>query len=51
MLSGKTVDIKKLLSHDWFEKVRTSIANNEFDLYEQYMKNELKKLEEGKNMA
>ena len=51
MLSGKTVDIKKLLSHDWFEKVRTSITNNEFDLYEQYMKNELKKLEEGKNMA
>lgn len=51
MLSGKTVDIKKLLSHDWFEKVRTSVANNEFDLYEQYMKNELKKLEEGKNMA
>ena len=44
MLSGKITDIRELLSHDWFDKIH-NIFQNEFKLLEQFMKNELRKLE------
>ena len=44
MLSGQITDIRKLLSHDWFDKIH-NICPNEFRLHEQFMKNELKKYE------
>ena len=47
MLSGKESDLRILLNHDWFDDIKTSINQNEFELYEQYMKNELSKYEGG----
>ena len=44
MLSGQITDIRKLLSHDWFDKIH-NICPDEFRLNEQFMKNELKKYE------
>ena len=44
MLSGQITDIRKLLSHDRFDKIH-SICPDEFRLHEQFMKNELKKYE------
>ena len=41
ILSEKISDIETLLSHDWFDSVR-KISQNEFILYEQLMKDELK---------
>ena len=41
ILSEKISDIETLLSHDWFDAVR-KISQNEFLLYEQLMKDELK---------
>ena len=41
ILSEKISDIETLLSHDWFDAVR-KISQNEFILYEQLMKDELK---------
>ena len=41
ILSEKISDIETLLSHDWFDVVR-KISQNEFILYEQLMKDELK---------
>jgi serine/threonine protein kinase len=41
ILSEKIGDIETLLSHDWFDAVR-KISQNEFILYEQLMKDELK---------
>ena len=41
ILSEKISDIETLLSHDWFDAVR-KINQNEFILYEQLMKDELK---------
>ena len=41
ILSEKIGDIETLLSHDWFDAVR-KINQNEFILYEQLMKDELK---------
>ena len=48
MLSGKITDIRKLLSHDWFDKVH-NMCPNEFKLLEQFMKNELRKYEGNEN--
>ena len=48
MLSAKISDVTKLLSHDWFATLQ-NITQNEFELYEQFMKNELRKYEEGEN--
>lgn len=48
MLSGKIAGITKLLSHDWFATLR-NITQNEFELYEQFMKNELRRYEVGEN--
>ena len=44
MLSGQIADIRKLLNHDWFDKIH-NICPYEFRLQEQFMKNELKKYE------
>ena len=41
ILSEKISDIETLLSHDWFDAVR-KISQNEFILYEQLVKDELK---------
>ena len=49
MLLGKIKNIKELLSHDWFDKVRESIKTNTFEEYERYMLSELKKYEGGEN--
>ena len=48
MLSGKITDIRKLLSHDWFDKIH-NMCPNEFKLLEQFMKNELRKYEGNEN--
>ena len=48
MLSGQITDIRKLLSHDWFDKIH-NICPDEFRLNEQFMKNELKKYEGDEN--
>ena len=47
MLSFKLSDLRILLNHDWFDDIRTSINQKEFELYEQYMKNELRQYEGG----
>ena len=44
MFAGQITDIRKLLNHDWFDKIH-SICPDEFRLHEQFMKNELKKYE------
>lgn len=46
MLLGTINDVKELLNLDWFNEVRTSIGRNEFEEYEQYMREQLKKYEE-----
>ena len=48
MLSGQISDISKLLNHEWFDKVQ-NIDKKQYELYEQFMINELKKYEEGEN--
>ena len=48
MLSGKITDIRKLLSHDWFNKLK-KIDKCELEKLESYMKNELKKYEGGED--
>jgi len=48
MLSGKITDIRKLLSHDWFNKLK-KINKCELEKLERYMKNELKKYEGGED--
>lgn len=48
MLSGKITDIRKLLSHDWFNKLK-KIDKCELEKLESYMKNELKKYEVGED--
>lgn len=49
MFSGQISKVDNLLSHNWFEKIRNSINQNEFANYEQYMKNELACYERGRN--
>ena len=48
MLSGKIEDIRRLLSHDWFYKLK-KLDKCEFEKLEEYMKNELKKYEGGED--
>ena len=48
MLSGKITDVGKLLSHDWFNKLK-KIDKCELEKLESYMKNELKKYEGGED--
>ena len=48
MLSGQISDIGKLLNHEWFDKVQ-NIDKKQYELYEQFMNNELKKYGEGEN--
>ena len=48
MFAGQITDIRKLLNHDWFDKIH-SICPDEFRLHEQFMRNELKKYEGDEN--
>ena len=48
MFAGQITDIRKLLNHDWFDKIH-SICPDEFRLDEQFMRNELKKYEGDEN--
>ena len=48
MFAGQITDIRKLLNHDYFDKIH-SICPDEFRLHEQFMRNELKKYEGDEN--
>ena len=44
MMSGQILDIRKLLNHKWFDEVQ-NVDKKQYELYEQFMNNELKKYE------
>ena len=48
MMSGQILDILKLLNHKWFDEVQ-NIDKKQYELYEQFMNNELKKYEGEEN--
>ena len=48
MLNGQILDIQKLLNHKWFDEVQ-NIDKKQYELYEQFMNNELKKYEGEEN--
>ena len=48
MFNGQILDIQKLLNHKWFDEVQ-NIDKKQYELYEQFMNNELKKYEGEEN--
>ena len=48
MFNGQMLDIHKLLNHKWFDEVQ-NIDKKQYELYEQFMNNELKKYEGEEN--
>ena len=48
MMSGQILDIQKLLNNKWFDEVQ-NIDKKQYELYEQFMNNELKKYEGEEN--